>query len=186
MRRTSPRQAQLLQNLRAVGVPLLEQPNPVHVEKLGSPIGTELLKVKGGFLVFTRLDLISTRRSTITRFLVRGEGIELRSWPLPACRIHTTDYCWHHPGDPTVGIAQCTAFPIDKDVFWPLKPGQVRRRYLVGFVSSCDALTGPAQVELEFGLREMGETYWFPLTCRNDAASVPSQPTGSKNATSET
>lgn len=168
MRRISPRQAQLLQNLRAVGVPLLDNPYqtyPVHVEKTTSPLGTELLAVNGGFLVFPRLELIITGRITITRLLVRGKGIDLGSWPLPACPTHSKSHCWHHPGDRDVSIAQTQAFPTDKDVFWPLKPGQLLRRYLVGFVSSSGAPSKPAQVELEFGVRDMGETYWFSVTC---------------------
>ncbi len=188
MRRISPRQAQLLNNLRRAGVPLLDdtyQTYPVHVEKLSSPIGTELLAVNGGFLVFPRLELIITRRITITRFLVRGKGIDLGSWPLPACPTHSKSHCWHHPGDRDVSIAQTQAFPIDKDTFLPSKPGQLLRRYLVGFVSPSGSRSEPAHVELEFGVREMGETHWFPLTCGDAAAGIPVQPTESKDATSD-
>jgi hypothetical protein len=168
MRRISPRQAQLLQNLRAVGVPLLEQPYltyPVHVEKVPSLLGTELVKVNGGFVVLPRLKLITTGRIIITRLLVRGQGIELRNWPLPICAIHPHNHCWHLSGEGGVSISRSDAFPMDAKTRLPSKTRGFLERYLVGFVSTSAALTGPAQVELEFGVREMGETYWFSITC---------------------
>ena len=167
MKRISTRQAKLLWELRAAGVPLLEHPfqiYPVYVEKLASPFGTDLIPVNGGLAFVPRLQVYITEPITLSECFVRGKDIAAATWKLRRCVEHPDSYCFHDTERPEAKIKASWVCHAGYDFPFSAKISLLARWFLVGFIPWQGSPAEGTTIDLEFGVCDLfGEIHWFPL-----------------------